>query len=134
MSVQMLIGLGRLVSNKFLKCPRGSNRSSYTQLYFAFFLSGAIHFAGDFMSQKRTVYHSFKFFFLQAVGITLEDLAICVGKQLLHQRGIKPDLGRVSESWAGTAARILGYCWVILWLCLTLPEWRDENHRQMYSY
>ena len=41
----MFAGLGRLVANKFLKFPRGTNRSSYTQLYVAFFLSALFHFS-----------------------------------------------------------------------------------------
>ena len=122
----MFAGLGRLVANKFLKFPRGTNWSSYTQLYVAFFLSALFHFSGDFTFRKRTVYYSFKFFLLQAVAITFEDFIIYIAKRLLHWRGMEFKPGRADESWAEVAVRVIGYCWVILWFCLTLPVWLDE--------
>ena len=121
----MFGGLGKLVATK-LKLPRGSNRSSYTQLYVAFFLSGILHFSGDFMLEKRMVYRSFKFFLLQAVGITFEDLVIYIAKRLLRRGGVELETGGANESWAGTAVRMVGYYWVTLWFCLTLPVWVDE--------
>ena len=118
--------MGRLVANKFLKFPRGSNRSSYTQLYVAFFLSGLLHFAGDFLLEKRMVYRSFKFFLLQAVAITCEDFVIYIAKCLLRWGGIEFKPGKADESWAEAVVRVFGYCWVTLWFCLTLPPWLDE--------
>ena len=123
---QMFGGLGRLIANKMLKLPRGSNRSSYTQLYVAFFLSAIIHSSGDFMLEKQIVSRSFKFFLLQAVVITFEDLLIYIAKRLLSRGGIKLDPGRVDESWVEMAVRVIGYCWVTLWFCFTLPVWLDE--------
>ena len=122
----MFAGLGRLVANKILKFPRGTNRSSYTQLYIAFFLSGLLHFSGDFMIDKRIVYRSFKFFLLQAVAITFEDFVIYIVKLLLRQGGIELKPGKGDESWAEAGVRIFGYCWVTLWFCLTLPISQDE--------
>ena len=119
------MGLGRLVANKFLKFPRGTNRSSYTQLYLAFFLSGIIHFAGDFMHERRLVYHSFKFFILQAVAITFEDLVIYTAKRLRQWGGIGLKPGKADESWGESAVKVIGYCWVGLWFCLALPVWVD---------
>ena len=116
----MFGGLGRLVANKLLKLPRGSNRSSYTQLYIAFFLSGIIHSSADFMLEKRMVYRSFTFFLLQAVAITFEDFVIYTAKRLLRRGGaeLKPGVE--------IAVRVIGYCWVTLWFCSTLPVWLDE--------
>ena len=122
----MVAGHGRLVANKILKFPRGTNRSSYTQLYIAFFLSGVLHFGGDFIFEKRLVYRSFKFFLLQAVIITLEDFAIYVAKRLLRQVGVELKPGKPDESWAEGVVRAVGYCWVTLCFCLTLPIWLDE--------
>ena len=121
----MFGGLGKLVAKK-LKLPRGSNRSSYTQLYVAFFLSGIIHSSGDFMLEKRMVYRSFKFFLLQAVAITFEDFFIYISKRLLRRGGVELKPGRIDESWAEVVVRAVGYCWVTLWFCLTLPVWLDE--------
>ena len=112
-----------MVANKFLKFPRGTNGSSYTQLYVAFFLSGLIHFGGDFILEKRMVYRSFNFFLLQAVIITLEDFVIYLAKRPLRQRRIELKMGKPDESLAGMVVRLVGYCWVILCFCLTLPGW-----------
>ena len=122
----MFAGLGKLVANKFLKFPRGTNQSSYTQLYIAFFLSGFLHFCGDFMIEKRVVYRSFKFFLLQAVAITFEDLFIYIAKRFLRWRGIEFEPGKADESWAEAGVRVIGYCWVTLWFCSTLPPLQDE--------
>ena len=122
----MVAGLGRLVANKFLKFPRGTNWSSYTQLYVAFFLSAVLHLSGDLMFQKRMVYYSFKFFLLQAVAITFEDFIIYTVKRLLCRKGIEFKPGKADESWVEAALRVIGYCWVTLWFCLTLPMWLDE--------
>jgi len=119
----MLGGLGKLVANRFFKFPRGSNRSSYAQLYVAFFLSGVFHFTGDFTLGKRAVSRSFKFFPLQAVGITVEDFVIYIAQRLLRRRGIELKPGQADESWGGVVVRVVGYCWVILWSCLTFPVW-----------
>ena len=123
----MSTGLGRLVANKLFKFPRGTSRSFYTQLYVAFFLSAVVHFSGEFMFERRLVYRSFKFFLLQAVAITFEDFVIYIGKCLLLRRGIELRPGKTDGSWAEVMLRIVGYCWVILWFCLTLPIWADES-------
>ncbi|KAF9780805.1 membrane bound O-acyl transferase family-domain-containing protein [Thelephora terrestris] len=121
----MLSGFGRLVANKFLKFPRGTNLSSYTQLYVAFLMSAVFHFAGEFMYERRVVYRSLKFFPLQAVAITLEDFIIFIAKRSLLKRGIKLNPGNSDESWAEAVVRVVGYCWVTLWFCLTLPGYID---------
>ena len=120
------MGFGRVVANKFFKFPRGTNRSSFTQLYAAFFLSGLFHFAGDFMFQRRMVYYPFKFFFLQAIAITFEEFVIYITKRLLCRRGTEPKPGKPNESWGGAVVRVARYCWVTIWFCLTLPVWLDE--------
>ena len=122
----MLTGLGRLVANKFLKFPHGTNRSSCTQLYVAFFLSGLIHFSGDFMIGKHHHYSSLKFFLLQPIAITFEDFVIYIAKGLLPRWGIELKPGKADESWAGAVVRVIGYCWVTLWFCFALPVWLDE--------
>ena len=118
-------GLGKFVANKVLKFPRGTNRSSYTQLYVCFFLSGLLHCSGDFMLEKRIVYRSFKFFLLQAVVITFEDFVIYLAKRSLHRGGIELKLGKADESWGGAVLRVIGYCWVTVWACLSFPIFLD---------
>jgi len=123
---QMLVGFGRLIANKLLKFPRGTNRSSYTQLYVVFFLSGLVHFGGDFIVEKRMVYGSFNFSLLQAVAITFEDFVIYIAKRLLRWGGMELRPGGDDESWAEVVVRVIGYCWVTLWFCWTLPIRLDE--------
>ena len=79
------------------------------------------------MVEKRLVSRSFKFFFFQAVAITFEDLAIRAAKRLLLRKRIESKLGKADDSWTIFVARVVGYCWVILWFCLTVPGWVDES-------
>ena len=72
------------------------------------------------------MYYSFKFFLLQAVAITFEDFVIYIVKRLLRRKGIEFKPGEVCESWAEAVVKVIGYCWVTLWFCLTLPVWLDE--------
>ena len=79
------------------------------------------------MLEKRMAYRSFKFFFLQAAIITFEDFVIYTAKRLLCRGGIEFNSERVDESWAGTVVKVVGYCWVTLWFCATVPVWLDET-------
>lgn len=78
------------------------------------------------MYEKRLVYRSFKFFLLQAVAITFEDLVIYFAKPFLLRRGIEFKLGYSDLTLAEGIVRVVGYCWVILWFCSTVPIWMDE--------
>ena len=127
----MFVGLGKLVANRLLGFPPGTVWSSCVKLYVAFFLSGLLHFAGDIMFEKRMVYYSFKFFLLQAVAITFEGLVIYIVKGLLRPRGI--ELKPENRSMGGAVLRVVGYCWVILWFCLTLPVWVDAPNTKGFS-
>ena len=124
----MVTGYGRLVADRILKFPPGTNRSSCAKLYVAFFISGLVHFGGDFILEKRLVYRSFVFFLLQAVVITLEGFVFYIAKRLLWREGVELKLGTAGESWVAAAVRVFGYCWVTIWFCLTLPVWADGVH------
>ena len=67
------------------------------------------------------VYHSFKFFLLQAVAIAFEDLVIYIAKGLLRHGGIEFKPEKFHGSWGGAVSRVIGNRWVTLWFCLTLP-------------
>ena len=125
MLAQTLSGWGKLVSNKLLRFPHGTNLSSYTQLYFCFLLSGIMHLLSDHALEKRIVSRSVKFFVLQAIAITFEDTVIYVAKRLSLFQTIKPASGEADGFWAKAVARLIGYCWVVLWLCFSLPIWQD---------
>jgi hypothetical protein len=123
----MISGFGRLVATKLLKFPRGTKRCAYIQLFVAFSLSALIHSIGDSMVEGRMVFHSFRFYLLQLVAITFEDFIVRITRRLLLKKRIELNPGGTDESWAGTAVRVAGYCWVILWLCFTEPLWRDGS-------
>ena len=77
------------------------------------------------MYERKMVYRVFTFFLLQAVAITFEDFVIYVSKTALLRRGIKLNPGNANESWVEAVIRVIGYCWVVLWFCLTLPGYID---------
>ena len=73
------------------------------------------------------VYRSFKFLLLQAIAITFEDFVIYIAKRLLRRGGVELKPGRIDESWVGAVVKVIGYCWMTLWFCATLPVWLDES-------
>ena len=121
----MLSGVGKLVANDILKFPRGTNLSAYTQLYVSFLLSGIIHFGGDYLAERRVVLRSIKYFLLQAVAITFEDIVIYVAKRSLLLVGIKLTPGKLDGTRVGAVVKVIGYCWVILWFSWVFPIWQD---------
>lgn len=98
---------------------RGTNWSSYTQLYLAFLLSGAFHA----LSQRQmprpvdvfdgdVVVGFFLFFVWQALAITFEDFAQYCWRGWLKRRGIDD---------SPLVARIVGYVWVTSCMWTSLP-------------
>ena len=85
------------------------------------------------MFERRMIYYSLKFFLLQAIVITFEDFVIYITKSLLRQRGIEFKLEKLDGSWGGAVLRVIGYCWVTLWFCLTLPVWLDEPNTKGFG-
>jgi len=92
----------------------GTDLSSSIQLYVAFFLSGLIHTSADYMMVGYFPWFSLRFFLLQAVAISFEDLVI---------RTVKP---LCTETYS-RANRILGYLWVISWFYWAGPLWLDPT-------
>ena len=94
----MISSFGRSVV-RLLGFRKGTNASSYTQLYVGFFVSALIHlFAAFFMA--RGDIGELQFFMGQAVAITFEDMVIATANRL----GIQP------VGWLG---KIIGYLWVL---------------------
>ena len=121
----MLSGVGKLVANNILNFPRGTILSAYTQLYVSFLLSGIIHFGGDYLAERRVVLRSIKYFLLQAVAITCEDIVIYVAKRSLLVVGIKLTPEKLDGTRVGAVVKVIGYCWVILWFSWAFPIWQD---------
>ncbi|KAG6918897.1 hypothetical protein DXG01_010552, partial [Tephrocybe rancida] len=80
-------------TTKFFGFRKGTNLSSYTQLFVAFTISGILHCFGDAM----------------AVAITAEDVIIAVAK--------RSGLFGKKTSW--TTA--IGYAWVVAWFMMSVP-------------
>ena len=101
---QYVASTGKAVVN-LLGIKRGTNASSYVQLYVGFLTTGLTHVWGD-RQIDVTVGRSVPFFLLQAVAITFEDGVIAIGRSA----GIK-------ES---AATRMIGRVWSAAWLLATL--------------
>ena len=81
-----------------LHIKRGTTLSKYFQIYMAFFLSALFHHVGALnIPYFETVSYQFLFFVLQPVCITIEDVAIALGKRA----GVKDS----------SVTRALGYLW-----------------------
>ena len=79
------------------------------------------------------VYRSFKFYLLQAVAITFEDFVIYIAKGLFRLVGVEVRVGKGDGSWPEVVVRVVGYCWVTLWLCFSLPIWMDGLNAAGFS-
>ncbi|KAI9765528.1 MAG: hypothetical protein M1840_007354 [Geoglossum simile] len=88
---------------------KGTNASSYTQLYVAFLASAVIHVSGAIGASRRDM-GELKFFLGQAAAITFEDLVMATAKMLGWRNG-------------GRTARAVGYLWVFCWFSYSLRWW-----------
>lgn len=67
--------------------------------------------AGDCVVVQQFVFFSPRFFLLQAVAITVEDLVLRSSVSLRSKMG-----------WTSKA---VGFCWVLLWFSWSAPFWFD---------
>ncbi|EPQ55828.1 hypothetical protein GLOTRDRAFT_105750 [Gloeophyllum trabeum ATCC 11539] len=87
---------------------KGTNGSSYTQLYVGFTVSGLVHMGGDTMVGKEYLGASFHFFIAQAMAITAEDAVIATARRAALDR-----------FFPQSVARLIGYAWTFLWFSLS---------------
>lgn len=107
---QLLTGHTNFVAD-VLRLPQGKFKT-YFKLYGSFFISGLLHYAADYMLFQNWSGTSIRFFVLQAVAITFEDIAIALASRLGFNRNM---LG----------FRVIGYVWVFAWFAFSLPIWLD---------
>ena len=100
--------------SKQLRLPKNIFTSRF-KLFIAFFLSGLIHHAGEYVIHQRWTGHSMEFFLLQAVAITCEDVII----SLIARAGFSTKPNRFFK--------IIGFVWVFAWFTYSLPVWLDET-------
>jgi len=98
---------------RVLRLPPKSKFTTYFKLFLSFFISGFIHFIGDYMYTSTLFGSAISYFVLNACVITLEDMVIALGKRA----GLR-------ESWRW---RIVGYAWVVLIFTILLPGWNDPR-------
>jgi Membrane bound O-acyl transferase family len=82
------------------------------KLFIAFFLSGLIHHAGEYVIRQRWTGHSMEFFLMQAVAITCEDVIIALAER---------------AGFSSKSIRLMGFVWVFVWFTYSLPLWLDET-------
>ncbi|KAH9915213.1 uncharacterized protein B0H18DRAFT_1042173 [Fomitopsis serialis] len=105
--LQLTAGIGKACC-RALGLQPGTWVSSYTQLYVGFAVSGFLHCGGDLMVDPSLFGASFPFYISQAVAITFEDAVIGI----VRRTGVK---------FPQPLARVVGYAWAILWLCISAP-------------
>ncbi|KAI1786758.1 membrane bound O-acyl transferase family-domain-containing protein [Ganoderma leucocontextum] len=116
-----LSACGKAVASA-LGFKKGSNASSYTQLYTAFFLSGLFHCFGD-LAVGAGFGKSMPFFLANAAAITFEDAVIAVARHLgvgSHHESTAKTQGKEKEGPLRRWVRILGYAWVFVWFSYSL--------------
>ncbi|PIL32185.1 hypothetical protein GSI_05430 [Ganoderma sinense ZZ0214-1] len=105
---------------------KGSNASSYSQLYTAFFLSGLFHCFGD-LAIGAPFGSSMPFFVANAAAISFEDAVIAVGRRLGVASNRQPsentntqEDGKGKEAPPPRWVRVVGYAWVFVWFSYAL--------------
>ena len=113
---QMFTSYGQALV-RILRIPRGTNLSSYTQLYVSFVISGLFHALMTYnlpgtnsLPFEYSFMLAFKFFVMQAMAIQFEDtvLAIC--------RRVRKTPASENQIFG----RVFGYLWVISWFWFSL--------------
>ncbi|KAI9743462.1 MAG: hypothetical protein M1818_002774 [Claussenomyces sp. TS43310] len=113
---------------RLLGIPRGTQLSSYLQLYVSFAISGLFHALMTFVmpaSAQHSFYDrfmlAFNFFILQAIGIHFEDIVIAIYKHVAKESsdvGSPKTRGTKASSVAGKT--FVGYVWVVCWFWFSL--------------
>ncbi|KAF8954003.1 membrane bound O-acyl transferase family-domain-containing protein [Flammula alnicola] len=96
---------------KVLHLPKGTF-TTYFKLFGSFFISGLIHYAGDYMLFQDWSGTSLRFFLLQAVAITFEDAIIGLA-------------GRLGYTKPTPFFKLVGFIWVFAWFTFSIPIWID---------
>ena len=121
----------------FLRIPRGTLLSSYTQLYTIFMISAFFHGMTSSMtppSAKHSTHDSFwlffNFFIIQAMGIQLEDTVIGIYNRIFPSRTRETNANEKKHGldmdiplWK----TLVGYTWVICWFWFSLGWGGDAN-------
>ena len=102
---------------KKLRLRKGAFRTSF-KLVIAFFVTGLIHDAADYVLYQKWAGDSMKFFLLQATGIICEDTIVILAKKA----GFSSKPNRF--------VKFIGFIWVFAWITYSLPLWADKTLRE----
>ncbi|KJA15496.1 hypothetical protein HYPSUDRAFT_48332 [Hypholoma sublateritium FD-334 SS-4] len=97
---------------QILRLPGGTFKT-YFKLFGSFAISGLIHYGGDYMLFQNWSGKSMRFFVLQAVAITFEDIVVALAARL----------GFATQQNA--VFKFIGFIWVFAWFTYSLPIWLD---------
>ena len=101
--------------------PKNTRFTRYLKVFLAFLISGLQHACFDILGfdglvlDQRGVIGTY---ILQSLGIMLEDAV-----QELYRRISGESKGPPSGDWVPLWKRLVGYCWVGLFLVWTMPGW-----------
>ena len=98
---------------KQLRLQKGSFRTTL-KLFMAFFVTGFIHYAAEYVLYPKWAGHSMEFFLLQPVAMTFERTIIT----LATKAGFSPEPTRF--------VKFIGFVWVFAWFTYCLPLWLDK--------
>ncbi|KAM6492407.1 Membrane bound O-acyl transferase family domain containing protein [Amanita muscaria] len=111
---RQMLSHGRFLAYRVLRLKKGSLASFLVQMYVGFAISALIHFGGEYSVLGRwSCQHAVRFFFLQAIGVSVETVVFEIGKKL-----------SIRGSWYW-----VGYLWVLGWFMYTFPGWMDPLFR-----
>ena len=111
---------------KLLRVRKGTLVSRYVQLYNAFFISALIHHVGALnLPYSSLVWSQFYFFMMQPIAITIEDLAIYLGKKVGLTKTCRLPRAPIFDSRSrpdlpAGKTKAAGYVWVGCVLSFTL--------------
>ncbi|KIJ96741.1 hypothetical protein K443DRAFT_106785 [Laccaria amethystina LaAM-08-1] len=101
----------KFILKNIFSLTSGTSLAWHVQLYAAFAISGLVHLAGDYIALGDwTTGGSMRFFVLQAMAITFEDIVINLASRI--------GFGRTTR-----LSKFVGYMWVLGWFIWSVPGW-----------
>ena len=94
--------------------PLKSTFTTYFKLFTAFFISGLIHYAGDYAVLGHWSGGALICFLSQAVAITFEDAVIAIASKF-------------GFAQPTPMKKLFGYIWVAAWFTYSLPIWSGPH-------
>jgi hypothetical protein len=105
------------MTHTILLIPKGTLVARYSNIFFAFVVSGMLHTFADFGGgMKLEESGAWKFFCVQVVGIMLEDAVQALFLKFYGNRG-------------NVLKKTVGFVWVVAFLSWSTPVWQYPSFR-----